>query len=74
MHKFSKRKMLIFVACLLLGTALIGLGMAYVIQLKQRILPGNQNAVTRQSEIRPALCNLNPDRLCFRFVGEFRLA
>ena len=39
MRRFNKRDMLIFAACLLIGTALIGLGMAYVIQLKQRVLP-----------------------------------
>ena len=39
MRRFNTRNMLIFAACLLIGTALIGLGMAYVIQLKQRILP-----------------------------------
>jgi hypothetical protein len=39
MRRFNKRDMLIFAMCLLIGTALIGLGMAYVIELKQRILP-----------------------------------
>jgi hypothetical protein len=39
MRRFNTLDMLIFAACLLIGTALIGLGMAYVVQLKQRILP-----------------------------------
>ena len=43
MSKFSKRNLAIFVAALLLGTLLIGFGIAYKIQLKQRILPGNSN-------------------------------
>ena len=42
MSKFNKRTLLIFVTCLLLGTLLIGFGIAYVIQLKQRLLPGQQ--------------------------------
>jgi hypothetical protein len=42
MRKFNKRDLLIFIVCLLVGAALIGLGMAYVIQLKQRTLPGSQ--------------------------------
>jgi hypothetical protein len=40
-HKFSKRHMLIFVACLVVGTILIGVGMAYVIRVKQRIFPSS---------------------------------
>ena len=46
MNKFSKRNMLIFILCLLFGTVLIGLGMAYVIELKQRIFPIGPNNVT----------------------------
>ena len=37
MRKFSTRTMLIFVVCLVVGTILIGVGMAHVIRLKQRI-------------------------------------
>jgi hypothetical protein len=44
MREFNKRDMLIFAICLLIGTALIGLGMAYLIQFKQRILPSSQPA------------------------------
>ena len=52
MNKLSKRNMLIFILCLLFGTVLIGLGMAYVIQLKQRIFPiGPSNVATRESRI-----------------------
>jgi hypothetical protein len=40
MHKFSNRNMLIFVIGLMLGVVLIGLGIAYVVPLKKRILPG----------------------------------
>jgi hypothetical protein len=43
MRKFSTRNMLIFVIGLVLAIVLIGLGTAYVIQLKQRILPRNSN-------------------------------
>lgn len=43
MSNFSKRNLAIFVAALLLGTLLIGFGIAYKIQLKQRILPGSSN-------------------------------
>jgi hypothetical protein len=35
------RHMLIFVACLVVGTILIGVGMAYVIRVKQRIFPSS---------------------------------
>jgi hypothetical protein len=45
MNRLSKRDMLIFVVGLLLGAALIGLGVAYVIQIKQRILPGSRTGV-----------------------------
>ncbi|MGJ4943243.1 hypothetical protein ACQR1W_21875 [Bradyrhizobium sp. HKCCYLS1011] len=49
MRKFNKRDMLIFVVCLLLGVALIGWGMAHVIQLKQRLMPSRQtSALIRQ--------------------------
>ena len=50
MREFSKKDLLIFVVCLMLGAVLIGLGMAYVIQLKQRIFPSGQTS--RQSEVR----------------------
>jgi len=43
--------MLIFVVGLLLGAALIGLGMAYVIQIKQRILPGIRSGVSSLDKI-----------------------
>jgi hypothetical protein len=43
MHRFSKRHLLIFLICLVVGIVLIGLGMAHVIQLKQR------SAVTGQT-------------------------
>ncbi len=46
MHRFSKRHLVIFLVCLVVGIVLIGLGMAHVIQLKQR------NAVTRQTLVR----------------------
>ena len=66
--------MLIFVVCLLLGTALIGLGMAYVIKLKQRVLPSRQtNAVTGQSGIRPVACAPHLCRYNLGIVGEFQL-
>jgi len=56
MHRFSKRHLLIFVACLLLGAALIGLGIANVIQFKQRVLPSRQtDAVTGRDSIRLSL-------------------
>jgi hypothetical protein len=72
MRKFSKREMLIFVVCILLGTALIGLGMAYVIQLKQRILPSGQPA--KQSGIRPVLCDSHLCQFNSGIVGESQLA
>jgi hypothetical protein len=50
MREFSKKDLLIFIVCLMLGAALIGLGMAYVIQFKQRIFPSGQTS--RQSEVR----------------------
>jgi hypothetical protein len=40
MHKFSNRNMLIFVIGLMLGVVLIGLGTAYLVPLKKRMLPG----------------------------------
>jgi hypothetical protein len=43
MQKFSTRNMLILVIGLVLAVILIGLGIAHVVQLKQRILPGNSN-------------------------------
>jgi hypothetical protein len=43
MHKFSARNMLIFVIGLVLAVVLIGLGVAHVVQLKQRVLSGNSN-------------------------------
>jgi hypothetical protein len=43
MHKFSTRNMLIFVIGLVLAVIVIGLGVAHVVQLKQRILPGSPN-------------------------------
>ncbi|WFU19610.1 hypothetical protein [Bradyrhizobium sp. CB3481] len=49
MREFRKKDLLIFVVCLMLGAALIGLGMAYVIQLKQRIFSSGQT--TKQSEV-----------------------
>jgi hypothetical protein len=49
MSKFSKRNLVIFVAALLLGALLIGFGIAYKIQLKQRILPGNSSDAHSQS-------------------------
>jgi len=51
MNRFSKRDMLIFVVGLLLGAALIGLGMAYVIQVKQRILPSTRSGVLSLDKI-----------------------
>jgi hypothetical protein len=50
MQKFSKRQVLIFVLWLLVGTALIGLGTAYVIQLKQWILPQHQTKAVTESD------------------------
>jgi hypothetical protein len=62
--------MLIFVFCLLLGTVLIGLGMAYVIQLKQRWLPSGQTKViTGQSDITPVPCVSHPCRFNSGIVG-----
>jgi Tfp pilus assembly protein PilX len=43
MHKFSTRNMLILVIGLVLAVVLIGLGVAHVVQLKQRVLWGNSN-------------------------------
>ncbi len=43
MHKFSTRNMLIFVIGLVLAVVLIGLGTAYVVQFKHRILSGKPN-------------------------------
>ena len=40
MHRFSKRNMLMVVIGLMLAVVLIGLGAAYVVQLKKHILPG----------------------------------
>jgi len=54
MHKFSTRNMLIFVIGLVLAIVLIGLGTAYVIQLKQRIVPRNSNnALTNPGGLKP---------------------
>jgi hypothetical protein len=51
MRKFSTRTMLIFVVCLVVGTILIGVGMAHVIRLKQRIFPSSQtNASLTRSD------------------------
>ena len=58
MSKFSKRNLLIFVAALLLGTLLIGFGIAYKIQLKQRILSGNSSNALRQSGPESAFAEL----------------
>ena len=71
MREFSKKEMLIFVVCLMLGAVLIGLGMAYVILFKQRIFPSGQ---TTQSEIRPVLCVAQPCRFDAGIAGEFQLA
>jgi hypothetical protein len=43
MYKFSTRNMLIFVVGLVLAVVLIGLGTAYLVQFKLRILSGNSN-------------------------------
>jgi hypothetical protein len=49
MHKLNTRNMLIFVLGLVLAVVLIGLGVAHVVQLKHRILPGStNNALTGQ--------------------------
>jgi hypothetical protein len=72
MREFSKRDMLIFVVCLMLGAVLIGLGMAYVIQLKQRISPSGQTA--KPSEVRSVLCVSHPCRFDAGIVGKFQLA
>ncbi len=54
MHKFNARNMLIFVIGLVVAVVLIGLGTAYVVQLKQRVLWGDfNNAFIGQS---PAGC------------------
>jgi hypothetical protein len=51
MRKFSTRTMLIFVVCLVVGTILIGVGMAHVIRLKQSIFPSSQtNASLTRSD------------------------
>jgi predicted RND superfamily exporter protein len=64
--------MLIFIMTLLLGAVLIGVGISYKIQLKQRILPSNPNsAVSKQGMLKPAVVNSSiakydgrgPDRL-----------
>jgi hypothetical protein len=66
--------MLIFVVCLLLGNALIGLGMAYVIKLKQRVLPSRQtNAVTGKSGIKAVACAPHLCQFNLGIVGEFQL-
>jgi hypothetical protein len=60
MHKFNTRTMLIFVIALLLGAVMIGVGISYKIQFKQRMLPSNQNdAVTKQGRLQPAVVNLS---------------
>ena len=51
MHKFSTLNMLIFVIGLVLAVVLIGLGIAHVVQLKQRVLADNSNsALTEQAK------------------------
>jgi hypothetical protein len=51
MHKFSTRNMLIFVIGLVLAVVLIGLGTAYVVQFKHRVLSGVPNsALTGRAE------------------------
>ena len=72
MREFNKRDLLIFVACILLGAALIGLGVAYLIQLKQRVLPSGQT--TKQGDIGPVPCASHPCQLNSGIVGEFQLA
>jgi hypothetical protein len=55
MRKLSTRGIIIFVMGLLLGTVLIGLGIALVITLKHRAMPSNSNAdVIRQGRLIPA--------------------
>jgi hypothetical protein len=44
MHKLNARNMLIFVVGLVVAVVLIGLGTAYVVQLKHRVLSGNSNS------------------------------
>ena len=44
MHKFNTRNMLIFVIGLALAVVLIGLGIAQVVQFKQRVLSGAPNS------------------------------
>ncbi len=41
MHKFNARNLLIFVIGLLVAVVLIGLGTAYVVQFKHRVLSGH---------------------------------
>jgi hypothetical protein len=61
MHKFNARNMLIFVIGLVLAVVLIGLGTAYVVQLKQRVLWGDSNnAFTGRS---PAVCCMVTQRV-----------
>jgi hypothetical protein len=43
MYKFSTRNLLIFVIGLVLAVVLIGLGTAYFVQFKLRILSDNSN-------------------------------
>jgi predicted RND superfamily exporter protein len=58
MSRFSKRNMLLFVTGLLVGTLLIGFGIAYVIQLKQQILPNQSSNTHRQSRLEAVLVEL----------------
>jgi hypothetical protein len=44
MRELNTRRIIIFVMGLLLGTVLIGLGIALVITLKHRAMPSNSNA------------------------------
>jgi hypothetical protein len=44
MRELNTRRIVIFVMGLLLGTVLIGLGIALVITLKHRAMPSNSNA------------------------------
>jgi hypothetical protein len=48
MHKFNARNLLIFVIGLIVAVVLIGLGTAYFVQFKQRVLSGHSNNALTQ--------------------------